>query len=232
MSDSMSVDRRWWHDLGVAEDIDHLQDPEIAAVRRQPFEDAVCPDCGAEDLTAQGDLPRAACGSCGAVSGPDELTGAPSCVDELGVQPGSDTAQLVEKLERVTGRSIDEWLEHFEATETIQVWHVPLEQAEAHYLPLHDPELGTIMVGYPRHETGDSVKFNRAVYILSLHTTERHPSLGPGHNWQERWFTDIESWEAKVQWCVGVENRSFRWDWDHLMDSHAYWPFSEMHRVM
>lgn len=73
MSESMSVERQWWHDLGVAEDVDHLQDSKIAAVRREPFENGVCPECGSEDLAAQGDLPRAACGSCGAVSEPDDL---------------------------------------------------------------------------------------------------------------------------------------------------------------
>lgn len=70
MSGSMSVDREWWHDLGVAEDIDHLQDPEVADMRSEPFDGVACMQCGEEALSPRGDA--ALCEHCGTLSQPND----------------------------------------------------------------------------------------------------------------------------------------------------------------
>ena len=230
MSESMSVERQWWHDLGVAEGIDHLQDPEIAAVRREPFENDVCPDCGSEDLSAQGDLPRAACGSCGAVSDPDELTDTPA-VGELDVPEGSEVEQLLEKLERVSGWSLAEWLEDYDPVDSTQVWHVPAWLADSNHLPLHDEELGTIIMGSPHRQTDDAIKFDNGVKVLVLTTKERHPRQNGHADVHERVFYEFGEWESQVQSCVGDENMSFCWTWRYEMDG-TYWPFSQIHRIV
>lgn len=225
------VDRQWLHDLGVAEGIDHLQDPEITAMRRGAYWDDACPRCGVEELTEHLDGPDAMCECCDTVSEPSDLTGAPACVTDLDVDSGSDTAQLVGKLESVTGWPFWEWMDELNTRSEAQAWHVPVWLAEKKHLPLHDPELGTILVGYPHRETDKAVTFNSGVYVLSLLKHDRQPAGGRGGDTRRDRYRDIDTWEQQVRSCVNGESLWSEWDWEYLQDSQ-YWPYSQMTRIV
>ncbi|WP_277554890.1 hypothetical protein [Halobaculum limi] len=146
---------------------------------------------------------------------------------------GSDAEALLDKLEDVTGYSLDEWLDEMNAGDGAQVWHVPAWLASSNHAPVQDSELGSIIIGVPHRETEKAVKFDNWVTVLVLHRKRRVEHVSGGRkmtNYQEWDVEEIDKWESAVQECVGEDD-----EWQSFcpkrVRSSDFWPYSEMTRI-
>lgn len=67
----MSVERRWLHDLGLAEGVDSLLDDDVESIRHPPTNEQceqACPECGSEELCWFHNSGK--CDECGSLSNP------------------------------------------------------------------------------------------------------------------------------------------------------------------
>lgn len=215
------VERQWQHDLGVAEGVESLTDEAVSQWRE--LGDRLSDVEPGEDVCMDG---------LDAVAGGED-TDTDSVDIDVDVPAGSEAAQLLEKLESVTGWSLEEWLQEYGTRGNNQVWHVPAWLAEENYMPLHDSELGTLVLGSPHHETDAAIKFDDGVEVLMVETTERCEYRERGRvrvAWQDLLYKEMDSWQDAVESCVGDDDMSSSWTWRYVQTGQ-YWPFSQITRI-